>query len=427
MHANYVHVPVEEAANLPAFATSSRFKVFALLGIAIGIVSFLVGLQTKHPALVWGSFYVSLLFFMGLSFGGVVLCAVFQIVRARWSSTLRRLAEANISFLPVAYAGVLLTYLGRGYLFPWAVAPRAGSEWWMQPNFVYLRISFLFVVLIGTLWYFVKLSLRGDYGTVSEVSSSSSPSWRSSLLSSMVSKKWLGSAVEVSRIQNRLSRLAPLLILIYALIYSLFAFEMVLAMDKYWMSNLFGAFLFVGNVYMAWAVLGLSMLFHTRTYPFFKRLSSSEQRWDIARLTFGFCMVWGYFFISQYLPQWYGNLPEETQWMILRTKEQPWKNWAWMTFTLCFIFPFIVLISRDLKRHRFFYGVLCCVILLGKWTEAYILIMPQLSPTAIPLSFMDIGIFIGFLSAYLLCVRTFLSQVPPVAVGHPLTRGSIAW
>jgi hypothetical protein len=53
--------------------------------------------------------------------------------------------------------------------------------------------------------------------------------------------------------------------------------------------------------------------------------------------------------------------------------------------------------------------------------------MPEISPTTIPLGFTEIGIFLGFLGAYLICIRSFLSKYPCVAVSHPLTHGSKEW
>jgi hypothetical protein len=60
-----------------------------------------------------------------------------------------------------------------------------------------------------------------------------------------------------------------------------------------------------------------SMYFSKRK-PQLGRLVTSQQFWDLGKLDLaGFCMLWGYMFWSQFLTQWYGDLPEETQWLIL--------------------------------------------------------------------------------------------------------------
>jgi hypothetical protein len=46
---------------------------------------------------------------------------------------------------------------------------------------------------------------------------------------------------------------------------------------------------------------------------------------------------------------WSGNLPEETEWLLKRMRD----GWGWVGLILIlfhFAFPFIILLSRDLKR-----------------------------------------------------------------------------
>jgi hypothetical protein len=127
------------------------------------------------------------------------------------------------------------------------------------------------------------------------------------------------------------------------------------------------------------------------------------------------------------LPQWYGNLPEETQWMILRTREYPWKAWGWVTFAMCFIMPFILLLSRDLKRTPAAFATVGLLIFLGIWAEKYIAIMPNISPGSIPFGALEFGLFLGFLGMYVLSVLNFLSKLPFIPVSHPQTQGKIDW
>jgi len=425
MHAAAPSIDIDKAIEAKPLRSATALKGFLWSAVTVGIITFFAGLLSGKAAHVWFCFYWALLYFMGLAAGGVMISAIFQITRATWSASIRRLTEANVAFLPVAYVLFLSTYLGREYLFPWARTARAGTEWWMQPGFVYARMAVLLGFLFFFMWRFVRLSLRGDIGLIRDHASDTSR-WQT-FFHNTIAERWRGVALEVPEIQNRLSQRAPALVLVYALVYSLFAFEMVMAMDYRWLSNLFGGFLFIGNIYGAWAVLILLTLYHVAKEKEFSQWVSTNELWDLGKLTFGFCMVWGYFFFSQFLPQWYGNLPEETQYLIVRTREFPWKGWAWVTLSACFIVPFILLLSRDLKKTPRCIGAVAVVILCGLAMERYILVMPQLSPGSIPFGISEIGIFLGFLGAYGLSLQAFLGAVPPVIVSSPLARGSADW
>lgn len=425
MHAELPAINIEEVVRADPIAPSRSLQFLMLLCVTVGFVTFSVGLWSYPADLLWGSYYVSLLFFMGLSAGGVMISAIFQIVRATWSAPIRRLAEANAAFLPIAYVLFLVTYFGKEHLFPWANAPRPGSEWWMQPNFVYAR----FAVLLGFLFFmmsrYVLMSLRGDIGLIRE-RSPEKRFWNRWFYTALT-RNWKGTEAEVRELQPKLSFNAPVLVIFYALIYSFFSFEMIMAMDRMWMSNLFGGFMFMGNVYIAWAVLGMSTVYHSSKEPKFGKMVSTNQLWDLGKLTFGFCMIWGYFFWSQFLPQWYGNLPEETAFIITRIREYPWKGFAWCTFAACFICPFILLLSRDLKKTPAAYATVCLLIFIGIWCEKYLIVMPKMTPDGIPFSGFDVGIFLGFLGMYVLSIQTFLANLPYAPVSHPVARGVTEW
>lgn len=144
-------------------------------------------------------------------------------------------------------------------------------------------------------------------------------------------------------------------------------------------------------------------------------------------MTTAFCMLWGYMFWDQFLPQWYGNLPEETQWLILRTREFPWKGLSWVVFPMGFIIPFILLLGRELKRTPKYLARVGVIIFCAVWLEKYVVIMPQVSPDKIPFGCLEIGMFLGFLGAYGLSVIGFLGKYPFIQVSHPATAGKTNW
>ncbi len=425
MHAEPVSIDVEEVISAGPLRPSGSFLTIMFGCIFVGLVTFAWGYLFSDPKLFWGSFLVSLTFFMGLSAGSVILSAIFQITRAKWSPPIRRLAEVNAAFLPVALVLFILTSLGAEAIWPWATAPRPGSELWMNKFAVYLRMTLLLGGLFIFMLYFVILSIKGDLQKA-QGSQYYSARWSGGIKSFLVGR-FLGDRQDIIALQNRLSRLAPALVAVYAVFYSFYAFEVLMGLDPRFISNLFGAFIFVGNVYVAWAFLALSSMFYAKHSDSYRQVLATQQLWDLGKLVFGFCMVWGYFFFSQFLPIWYGNLPEETQWLILRTREYPWKGFAYVVFGCCFVFPFITLLSRNLKKSPEVFSAVCLIIFVGIWLQDYLLIMPQFSPDKISLSPMDFGLFLGFLGIFGYVTRSFLAEVPFVPISHPLTKGDIDW
>ena len=135
---------------------------------------------------------------------------------------------------------------------------------------------------------------------------------------------------------------------------------------------------------------------------------------DLGKLFFGFCMLWADFFYCQFIVIWYGNIPEETSYIIQRTMTLPWSRLAWTVFILSFVIPFLILLNKQVKtKLRFMIG-LCSLVLVGLWLEHYLLLSPSLNPKAdsIPIGIADVLITLGFLSLMAMAVRLALARFP---------------
>jgi Ni/Fe-hydrogenase subunit HybB-like protein len=429
MHSEPIHIDKQEVISNGPLRPSTMLQSTLLLFVGVGIVSFVLSFLSYGASRAWAAYFVSLVFFMGLAAGSVILSCIFQITRAHWAPPVRRLAEANAAFLPVAWFLLFLSQFGQESLFPWAQIPRPGSEFWMNSSWTYVRILSLLGVLFLFMLYFVRLSIQGDLALAAE-DKEHGPGWTAGIRN-LLRGGFQPTDEAIRRQQRLMSCLAPAVVAVYAVFYSFFAFEMIMAMDKSFISNLFGAFIFVGNVYVSWAVLALLTLWHSQRSDAFARTIGFQQLWDLGKLTFGFCMLWGYFFFSQFLPIWYGNLPEETQWLIIRTREFPWKPFAYVVFGCCFIVPFIVLLSREVKRTPVLYSTICLVICSGVWMQDYLLVMPQFYPDTLPvfsIGFLfDLGIFLGFLGMFGYVTQKFLAELPFSPISSPLCEGDHNW
>ena len=71
---------------------------------------------------------------------------------------------------------------------------------------------------------------------------------------------------------------------------------------------------------------------------------------DLGKLLLAFVMLWAYFSFSQLLIIWAGNLPEEIPFFYSRFRG----GWQYVSLVILlghFALPFVLLLSRDLKRR----------------------------------------------------------------------------
>jgi hypothetical protein len=369
----------------------------------IGAVSFVVGVFGSQAQRVWQAYLVNFVFWFGLAAGSILFVAVLNLTHARWGRPLKRLAEALGAFVPVSFFLFWPVYAGRGSLFSWIHEPVHGKEQWFNVFFFFARegiaIFLLGIVSVALIFFSVRAdSVRcaGDH------SKEAGAYW-----------KW----------QQVLS---PLMGILYALVLTLVAFDLVMSLDPHWYSTLFGGYFFVGSFYTALAALALLSGLLWKTAPL-DIMGHGRPLHDIGKLLFGFCMMTGYLFYSQFLVIWYGNLPEETRYVIERTQHHPWAPLSWIILATCFGLPFFALLFRRFKMSSRWLIGLSVIILIGMWLERFMLVAPSIwKGGKLPLGLIELSITSGFVGAAGLTAIVFLMKVPFLPVSDPLFQEEMA-
>ncbi|MCZ6485198.1 MAG: hypothetical protein O6826_05835 [Acidobacteria bacterium] len=339
-----------------------------LLGVAVvGALAFAVGVE-QRPTQTWKIFLVNFLFWSGISISGVVFSAIFQLTNARWAARqVRTVAESFACFLPLSLLLYLLLVLaGAASLYPWIADPPAARAGWFSLPFLALRDGIALLLLYG---------VGGKF-----------------LLASRQNRR------EESPRPANLSALAVLTIVLYALVFSLVTIDLVMSLDPYWVSTLFPAYFFMGNLCLGIAALAAASFLWRRWTGVEEWLSDAAAH-DLGKLLLGFSLLWTYLLWSQFIVIWYGNLPEELRFLVVRTTGS-WGVLSWIVLTMCFVIPFTALLTRRMKRPAPLF-VIALITVVGIWLERFWLVVP--SPENSPaFSWVDILITLGFLALFAL-------------------------
>jgi Ni/Fe-hydrogenase subunit HybB-like protein len=362
--------------------------VFSVL-VLVGLGAFLFQVSGQNPEKAWQAYLVNFILWSAVAQGGLLFSVVLHVTKARWGRPLQGLAESFAAFFPISFVLFLLLFLGKTFVFPWLGGDLHGKDAWLTIPFLFSRDAAGLLILygLGFAYLYHGLKVKRSQGAASEESR------------------------EARR--NQMTVIGVLYIMAYALVLSLLAFDLVMSADPQWISTLFGPYAFVKAFYIGLgSLIIVAAVVHLR-HGETSALSPSHFH-DLGKLFFGFCMLWADFFYCQFLVIWYGNIPEETSYLIERTMMLPWSRLAWAVFILSFVIPFLILLNRQVKtRPRFMIG-LCSLVLVGIWLEHYLLLGPALSPGAdsIPINVADILIAMGFLGLMGTAVRFVLTRFP---------------
>jgi hypothetical protein len=372
-----------QAQPLPKWMTT-----LPLVLSAMGIVVFVVQLAAGSTARAWQSYLINLLLFAAIAHGAVLFSALMNTVGARWSGPLADLAEAFTAFFPISLILFLILFAGKGHVFPWLHHDLHGKEVWLNMPFMFLRNAAGLLLLYGLgfayLYHELYFKVKGRGA--------------SSQLATRLQHRWQADPPDEERFKARRTMFGLLYLFFFAIVLSLLGYDLVMAADPHWYSTLFGAYSFVKAVYVGFGGLIIfAALVHLSPLNNY-RLTSSQFH-DMGKLFFAFCLVWADFFYAQFVVIWYGNISEETAYIIERTMTAPWGGLAWTVFIACFIGPFLILINKKIKTVPAAMIVICSIVIIGMWLEHFLLIAPAFHPHArsLPLSWIDLAVALGFL------------------------------
>lgn len=413
----HIHIPKD----VPTRYLSREHTGRTVSGVlfAIGLVAFFVTLQ-RDAGLAWKSYVVNWNYFMSLSMGGVMVAVVTWITKAKWNWSLRRVHQALGAYLPIAFLLFIpmLLVLREDY-FPWmdlmATDPIVQEKAaWLNIPFLVIRNLVGALVLFGLALGFLYLAVRPDLGSAPGGDDPGRSSWRSRL-----SGGWLGQAEEEDRSYHRMTALGPAIVLAYAFVMTIFAFDWAMSLEPHWFSTLFGGWFFMGAFWGGLAASAVTAIWLKGKDAVVDEHVGTQQLWDLGKLTFAFTVFWTYLFWSQYIVIWYGQLPWEQAWVIRRAGE-PWGGLSALVLVLCFVVPFAGLLGASPKKTPGVFRVFASTILVGLWVWHYMLIFPSLHHEGDPVfTIWTPLIGLMFLGLFLMSMGWFLGTFPVLQVWQP--------
>ena len=414
-------VPIPSEIPARYLDASRRAGLLAGILTATGATAFIAYLLIS-PDRAWQAYVSNWLFFTSIAQGAIILCAATVITKARWNWSVRRISLAFGAFLPVSFLLLLPMLTLRENYFPW-IELMATDEL-VQAKAAYLNIPFLTVrqiagalLLFGLSLWFMYLALRPDLGPERAADEGAHPArlrWRRRLAGG-----WRGSATEEAASWSRLTILSPALVLVYAVVMSLFAIDWAMSLEPHWLSTMFPPWFFMGAFWGGAAATALAAVLLKRTDAFADRHISAHQLHDLGKLTFAFSVFWTYLFFSQYLVIWYGKLPWEQEWLVHRSGAE-WGPLGLLVIVLCFVVPFSALIGERPKTVPAWLGGVALLALTGLWLERYLLIAPSLHQAgSATITIWEPLIGLGFLGLFGGAARWFLLTFPMIQLWQP--------
>jgi len=307
-----------------------RWLLFWLLLAAAGLAGWLSQVEGAEQGRAWRSLLINFLFFSSLSGGLVVWPALVLACNGRWHLRVERLASAGITFAVPSLLALVALWGGSAQWAPWDHA-RFHQGIWLDSAFLFGRD----LMALLTFWGLAVCHL-------------------------------------LQRQKGGGKRCGTVLLLVYCLTFSLLGFDLVMALDPHFHSNLAGGYFFISGLYIAMTFWAFLASWHRESAP--------DQLHDLGKLMVGFSLMTTYLMYAHLLPFWYENLPREVRFLVPRMRNEDWSPVSRLLLCLAYFGPLLFLLPASFKRNRFSLGVISSLVLAGMWLERWWLVAPTFDP-----------------------------------------------
>lgn len=354
-----------------------RFLLAGAAGAVLSAVGYVIDARQFFQ-----SYLMAYMFVLGLTLGSLALAMVHQLSGGAWGVVIRRSLGAASRVLPVLTVLFLPIVFGMHHLYEWthldvvAADPiLRGKQLYLNTPFFLVRAAIYFAIWNALAFFLNRWSLEQD-------------------------------RTGDPRMARRMQILSGGGLLAYGLTISFASFDWLMSLEPHWFSTIYGVLIMGGQGLSTLAFQIVMLVWLSRRKPLNDIVARSHFH-DLANLMLAFVMLWAYFSFSQYLIIWSGNLPEEISWYMHRLQT----GWRFLAVTLVvfhFVAPFVLLLSRAVKREPNTIVKVAAAILVVRLFDLFWLIAPEFHHEGLSISWLDVVLPLTLFAIWLGC---FMGQL----------------
>lgn len=389
------------------FQITPKAKRFALslliIGGVLSILGIILGAGDEHfLTRIMTNGLINAFFFFAIGLGALFFLALNYATEAGWYAVIKRIVESVALYLPYGIGvlgGVLLliTVMKGAHIYIWMDEEVVKEDHIIQGKSAYLNIAFFW---IRALAYFAVylIFLRG-----------------------FRKRSLLEDEVGGTEIHFKNYRKGATFLVFFAVFSSTSAWDWLMSIDVHWFSTLFGWYTFAGMWVSAMVVIVLTIIY-LKKLGYLPQINESHIH-DVGKWIFAISFLWSYLWFSQYMLIWYANIGEEVAYYVMRTEN--FKVLYFGMFLINFIFPMLILMSRDAKRDSGILMFVGIIILLGHWLDVYIMVSAGSLGVNAQLGILELGMLLLMAGAFIMILLKNLTKAPLLPVHHPFLDESI--
>ncbi|MFN8276061.1 MAG: hypothetical protein U0T84_01135 [Chitinophagales bacterium] len=333
---------------------SLKKTFYAMIGIGVvGLAAAFLMFPDNHHSRFWSNVLLNTYYFTGIGIFGIFFVAANQLGYSGWITLVKRVYLSLSGFVKVGAVFALLIVGGiwmhyHNLFDHWALAEHrheldGTKQTFLNPTFWTIRVILYFVLWIVLGGMTIKAITRKD--------------------------------INNQPVYKRSKLMAAAWIVVFAVTESFVSWDLVMSTDPHWYSTLFGWYNFASYGCAAFAFAILAVVF-LKSKGYLAQVNENHLH-DMGKFMFGFSVFWTYLWFSQFMLQWYGNIPEDTNYWVKRFNIPMFKVTIFLALILNFVSPLLIFLKRGAKRNFKTASFIAVLVIIGHWLDFFNMIFPE--------------------------------------------------
>mgnify|MGYP000211467703 CR=1 FL=1 len=389
------------------FVFPSKAKKVSFALMAIGVLALIGGVASGYSGnRIWSNVLINGWFFFGIGLIGTFFVAVQYAAQAGWATVMKRVFEAISQYTYVGAAFLILVFIGASmhwnHIYHW-MDPElydptsshydhliANKQAYLNQPFWWARTLIFMGVYIFFTYWFRKKSMEEDQ-------------------------------VGGLGIYKKSRTMSAIFLVFFGYTSVVATWDWLMSIDTHWFSTLYGWYIFSG-IWISSMVSMYLLVAYLKSLGHLKEVNSSHIH-DLGKWIFGVSFLWTYLFFSQFMLIWYSDIPEEVTYYIPRIEDYTYIFWGMVAVN--FVFPMLLLMSKDTKKNLGVLTFVSFIILIGHWLDVYMLVTPGVMKAEGQIGWFEIGLALGFTGTFIFVVLNAMSKARVTVQNHPMMEESL--
>jgi len=368
----------------------------------------------------WGYSIINFVWWIGIGHAGTAFSIFLLILGQKWRTSINRAAEA-MTVVAVVCAGIFpIIHMGRPYLaffvFPY---PNTRGPLWINFNSALTwDVAAIPTYLMASTMFFY-LGMIPDLATIRDRTTSKIKK----AIFGFFSFGWVGSSTDWLRYETLSWLIGGLMAALVVSVHSIVAMDFASSILPGWHSTIFPPYFVVGAILSGFSMVLTLMIIIRKVYNFKDYMTDSHIN-AICKILIFISLIMGTAYATEIFISWYSGNEYEI-FTFFHNRITGKYNYAfWIMIASNALIPQFFWFEK-IRKNLLIVFIISIIINVGMWFERYVIVVTSLTKDLLPSNWVDysptnveIGLFIGTLGFFTLCILLFFKYLPMIAISE---------